>query len=148
MDAKDILAIVLSKKGQITTLTTEREVKVKKGQPTIFKSSKFQVRIGCNYENLATTKQGRENGNLPETNAGLPWGEWDQFPYTITHKGKTYLRVTAFNGNVYPVEYHDGNGNMIGKSEMQKIALASEFSKGDTVPTVFNIPLDTITSIK
>ena len=148
MNTNDILAIVLAKHGQITTLTTERKVKVKKGQHTIFKASKFQGRIGVNYENLKSTQAGREDGTLPQQNAGLPWGKWAQFPYTIEHNGKLYLRVTAFNGNIYPAEYHDESGNVMDKSEVQQMALASEFRNDDTVPSVFNIPLDSIKSIK
>jgi hypothetical protein len=45
------------------------------------------VRCGVEYRNLAQVK---ESGNEPQ---GLPWGEWEDYPYLITHKGNRYLRL-------------------------------------------------------
>jgi hypothetical protein len=45
------------------------------------------VRCGVEYRNLAQVK---ETGNEPQ---GLPWGEWEDYPYLITHKGNRYLRL-------------------------------------------------------
>lgn len=148
MNTAKILEIVFAKKGQIATLETKKAVKMKKGQPAFFKASKFQARVGVNYENLATTKEGRNDGTLPEENAGLPWGKWVAFPYLIEHNGKHYVRLTAFDGNKYPATFTDENGNVVDKDVVKAGALASEFKTTDDAPSVFNIPLENIVSIK
>tara|TARA_R110001592_G_scaffold151176_6_gene377439 strand:- start:282 stop:917 length:636 start_codon:yes stop_codon:yes gene_type:complete len=52
---------------------------------TITKITKCTVGCGGEYKNLASNK-GRETG-------GLPWGEWEVYPYAIAHKGNRYLRL-------------------------------------------------------
>lgn len=148
MNAAKILEIVLAKKGHIATIETRKPVKMKKNQPAFFKASKFQARVGVNYENLASTKEGREDGTLPEENAGLPWGKWVAFPYLIEHNGKHYVRVTAFDGNKYPATFTDVNGNVVDKETVKAGALASEFKSSEDTPSVFNIPLENIVNIK
>jgi transcription elongation factor GreA-like protein len=45
------------------------------------------VRTGIEYRNLSEVK---DNGIKPKN---LPWGEWESYPYAITHKGNRYLRL-------------------------------------------------------
>jgi transcription elongation factor GreA-like protein len=45
------------------------------------------VRTGIEYRNQKEVKEsGKEVGSLP-------WGEWETYPYLITHKGNRYLRL-------------------------------------------------------
>ena len=53
------------------------------------------VRTGVEFKNLAVNED-RETGKLP-------WGEWDTYPYLITHKGNRYLRL--YLGNSMKVFY-------------------------------------------
>ncbi len=71
---------LLTRKGQIATLVTERPCKVRKGRDAITKRSEFQCRVGVDYDNIKTVIAGRANGEKPEENAGLPWGVWALFP--------------------------------------------------------------------
>ena len=45
------------------------------------------VRTGIEFRNQKEVKEsGKEVGSLP-------WGEWEAYPYAITHKGNRYLRL-------------------------------------------------------
>jgi hypothetical protein len=146
MTTLDISKILLMK-GQICTFKTRKEVKVKKNCPTFFKVSQFQGRIGIQYDNMATVKEKREDGRLPSENQGLTWGEWENYPYTIQHKGRRYLRVSKANtSNRWPSKFYDANGNEVPKEVVQQVALASEFAeKGDI--EVLAIPMDNIVEV-
>ena len=80
-------------KGQNVRVKWVRPVKVKKGQTVYFKETSGKFAAGIDYENMVKVQQGRDNGELPSENAGLPWGHWMDFPYLIGHKGKTYVRL-------------------------------------------------------
>jgi hypothetical protein len=143
-----MLELLMSRKGQIVTVKTTRPVKMKKGQAEVTKTSEFQCRVGVNYENMAAVKEGRANGELPAENAGLPWGEWLEFPYTIGHKGETYVRCTMLN-NAFrraPV-FTLADGSVVDKEVVKAGALASEFREGDD-NLVFNIKVSSLVEVK
>lgn len=143
-----MLELLMARKGQIVTVKTERPLKVKKNQREIIKTSEFQCRVGVDYDAIKVVKEGRENGDLPAENAGLPWGEWIEFPYTIGHKGETYVRCTRLNSTFRrePV-YKYLDGTVIDKATAKLAALASEFKEGvDSV--VFNIKLSSLLDVK
>ena len=138
---------LLSRRGQIVTVETERAMKVRKGQDPITKRSEFQCRVGVNYDNIKAVQEKRESGELPRENAGLPWGEWALFPYVITHKGEYYVRCTVIrNGFRKAAEYRRGD-QLITKEEAQIACLASEFKLGDD-NEVFNIKVSSIRAVR
>jgi hypothetical protein len=141
------LDTLLTRKGQIVTVKTTRPVKVRKGMPAINKTSEFQCRVGVNYDNIATVKEGRTDGTLPAENAGLPWGEWEIFPYVIAHKGERYVRCTLLQNNFHraPV-FTLEDGSVIAKEDVIPMALASEFKEGND-NAVFNIKLSSILDV-
>lgn len=141
------LDTLLSRKGQIVTVETERSMKVRKNQEPILKQSEFQCRVGVNYDNIASVKEGRANGEKPAENAGLPWGEWVVFPYVIAHKGEYYVRCTVVRNNFRKAAKFIRGGVEISKEEAQIACLASEFSEGGD-NEVFNIKVSSIRSVK
>lgn len=141
-----MLDTLLARKGQIATITTERAVKVRKNELPITKTSTFQCRVGVDYENIKTIKEGRANGTMPMESAGLPWGTWAEFPYVIEHKGTYYFRCTRIRNNYIPKTMYTRNGNPISKEVAQQAALASEFKSGDD-NEVFNIKVDSILDV-
>lgn len=143
-----MLELLMSRKGQIVTVKTQRPVKMKKGQAEVFKASEFQCRVGVNYDNIAAVKEGRANGELPAENAGLPWGEWLEFPYTIGHKGETYVRCTLLNNGFRraPV-FTLADGTVVDRETVKAGALASEFRDGDD-SVVFNIKVSSLVEVK
>lgn len=145
---------LMSRKGQIVTVKTKRPLKMRKGVEPVFKTSDFQCRVGVDYENIATVKEGRANGELPAENQGLPWGEWAVFPYVIKHtsKGATqeelYVRCTMLNNGYRRAPVFElADGTVIAKEEAMLMALASEFKEGDD-NAVFNIKLSSVLEVK
>ncbi len=140
------IALLMSRKGQIVTVTTERFCKVRKGVDPIIKRSTFQCRVGVNYDNIAAVQAGRANGTLPEKNAGLPYGEWAIFPFLIEVKGDYHIRCTAIKNNFKRSSEYFQYNQAITKQEAEVKCLASEFGKG-TAPEVFNIKMSSLIDI-
>ena len=69
------------------------------------KSVTAVVRSGITYDNVGDVIAGREDGTLPEENAGLPWGEWVTFPLHIAHKGADYVRLYPAKGGKVTATY-------------------------------------------
>jgi hypothetical protein len=145
----NFLETLMSRKGQIVTVKTIRAVKMRKGQPAVNKASEFQCRVGVTYDNIQAVQDGRADGTLPAQNAGLPWGEWIEFPYTIGHKGETYVRCTLLKNNFRraPV-FTLMDGTEIARADVMPLALASEFKEKDEDSVVFNIKLSSILDVK
>jgi hypothetical protein len=133
-------------KGQIVTLKTRRPMKMRKGRETIEKESVFQCRLGVTYDNIQNVQDKRALGELPITNAGLPWGEWVFHPYIIEYKDQYYFRCTVLNNpnSVHKTRYIR-DGIDITKEEAMIDCLGSEFSTSDN--DVFNIKVDNIVEV-
>lgn len=136
---------LLDMKGTIATLKTVRTMKMRKGRAEILKQSTFQCRLGVNYDNIAAVQEKRENGTLPAENAGLPWGEWIQFPHLIGHKGNHYMRCTTVNSGFVPKVCFYQNGKEITKEQAEVDCLASEFAEKDN--EVFTIKVESIIEV-
>lgn len=134
-------------KGQICTLRTMKDCKVRKGETPIVKDSVFQCRIGITYDNIAAVQEKRELGILPAENAGLPWGRWIIFNYLIEHKDEYYFRCTMLH-NVHSVHERRflRNGIEISVDEAKAACLASEF-KDMSDNDVFCIKVNNIMEI-
>lgn len=143
----DMLQTLLNRRGQIATITTERPLRVRKGQAPITKISTFQCRVGVDYDNIQTVREKRESGELPEENAGLPWGRWINFPYVIEHSGTTYFRCTRIRNNFRPRTTYIRNGVEITRDEAEDAALASEFRSTESDNEVFNIKVASIREV-
>lgn len=125
--ARSHLRKALKLKGQWTAMLWERRLKTLKGVESIItKQTSCMARIGVDYENKASTIEGRASGELPATNQGLPWGQWARFPYLIKHKGGLYLRVIPRAGKPLKTIYRI-NGQICRREEVESLCLASEF---------------------
>ncbi len=132
-------------KGQIVRIETERDCKMRAGQPMVRKSSVFLCRVGVDYENMKSTKEGRADGSLPAENAGLPWGRWMIFPYVIEHKGEVYFRMTTMPGAKRWSPSYTRNGKQISADEAKVVCLGSEFTEKEN--TVFTVKIGSILKI-
>lgn len=63
------------------------------------KRTQGAFRAGIDYANLSEVKEAIARGERGEVES-LPWGEWDKFPYSIKHKGKTYFRFYPATGGI------------------------------------------------
>jgi hypothetical protein len=88
----------------VNTLGVEWQTEVKPAAAwrthTLTKVTTAVVMTGVEYRNLAVNSE-------VETGA-LPWGEWSQYPYVVTHKGNDYLRVNTVDGTVKTRYFVDG----------------------------------------
>ena len=101
MDTQDYLTAIRS---GVNTLGMEWQTEVKPAAKwrghTLTKISRAICLTGVEYRNLAVNED-------TETGA-LPWGEWSQYPYVITHKGQDYLRIYAVDKTVTTRYFVDG----------------------------------------
>ena len=137
---------ILLMKGQICTIVTERQMKVKKGFTPVSKTTRFQCRLGINYDDIPSVKAKRDE--LDEiVKSSLPWGTWKHFPFIIEHKGTEYLRCTTIDNNFDAKAIYMQDDQIITKEEAQLQCYASEFPKTKTERVVFNIKMDSILRI-
>lgn len=144
---QQLLNTLLSRKQQIVTVSTERAMKVRKGEDAIVKRSEFQCLVGVVYDTIPEVVARRESGELPAENQGLPWGEWVEFPYVIAHKGEYYVRCTRAETAFQRRAEFIRNGELITREEAQAACLASEFREGDD-SVIFNIKVSSIRDLK
>jgi hypothetical protein len=143
------VARLVTLKGQFVVIRTVRDLKVYKGTVGHYeKDSTFTARIGVNYDNIGAVKEKRETGELPEENAGLPWGTWLIFPYIIAHKGNHYVRCTSVNGNAacVPTVRWLKDGVEISKETAMAVCTSAETGEKEE-RDVFTIKVESITHI-
>jgi hypothetical protein len=156
MKIEEIKNTLRAHKGQNLKASWKRVLKVKKsaGNVLIEKRTTVPVRGGIDYDNIKVVKEGREDGSLPEENAGLPWGEWVEFPLHIAHKGQDYIRLYPASGvnistgkEFIPITEYFFNGVPTSKESIQEFCLASEFPKDDERPLCFTVKAESIENI-
>lgn len=136
------------KKGTIRTVDYTKTLKTLKGcTDTVTKETTLNARFGVQYDNINDVKVARENGELPEKNQGLPWGEWKNFPYFIGHKETDYIRLSLVNGTKISTKYYI-NGNETDKETVKSICLKSEFQENDKPLEILTIKVDNIKAIR
>lgn len=136
------------KKGTYMKLSVKRPMKMKKGQPQLYKSWSATVKAGIDYDNISVVQEGRADGSLPEENAGLRGGQvWHTFPYVIQKVDGSFDYRFTRTGCAKPEScILDASGNKVDKEVAKEMAYSSEFSSSDT--PVFQIGEKYITAIK
>lgn len=71
---------------------------------TLSKRVRMVARAGIDFARLSSTREAIATGERGEVQP-LAWGEWESFPYTITHKGAAYFRLYPVAGSVPTVAY-------------------------------------------
>ena len=136
-------------KGSNLSAIFGKQLKTRKGVDSIVeKVTRIVVSSGKTYDNQALVKEGREDGTLPEENAGLPWGQWAEFPYHITHKEQDYVRFYSASGVAFEpkVEYYL-NGVQVDKATIQPLCLASEFPSRTEAPLAMTVKAENVKAI-
>ncbi len=111
------------------------------------------VKVGMDYDNKASVQAKRESGELPATNAGLPWGTWFEFPRIITHNGNFYLRFypATTDASQTSAEYYLATPTGTGACDTataRQYALASEFRDTDAALECFTIKLANLVALE
>ena len=124
-----------------------RPCKTRKGVNAIItKAVRCVGRIGIEYVNLNEVQEKREEGTLPSSNAGLPWGQWAEYPWLIENKGKYYLRL--YNGTsstTTPKATFFIDGVETTKEAVTPYLLASELGEKDG--DCFNCAIENLTRL-
>lgn len=150
MQINEIIQSLEYRKGSNLRVMWQKDMKVKKsaGDVKITKKTSIVARGGIEYDNMKVVQEGRADGSLPSENAGLPWGEWAQYPYHITHKGTDYARFYPASGLEFKPEVHYFmDGVEVSKEEIVDLCLASEFPKKDEEPLCFTVKAANVISI-
>jgi hypothetical protein len=147
-----IVAQLLSKRGQISTIETRRPLKLlskfKKLNTIGWKYSTMQVRSGVDYENTQYFKDKREDENSkPEAPIGR---EWLYFPYilrTTSDNPKLLFRFYTVNNNFKPKTKYVIDNHEVQKEDLPTYCLASEYQEREQLPC-FDLSIDTIEAVK
>lgn len=145
-----IKEVVKTRKGSNLSVIIERPVKTYSAHKAnnIVKTTQIVIRGGVEYDNIKAVQELRESGALPEENAGLPWGEWAEYPLHITHKGSDYARFYPASGiNFVPKVSFTMNGVEVDKATIEPLCLASEFAKKEEAPLCFTIKAENVKDI-
>lgn len=123
-----ITSKLLSKKGDTVSVTVERNMKMRKDQPVVTRSSTFECKIGANIDHTHT----------------LAWGEWLEFPYTITHKDELYMCCSNHSDAVtrYAID-----GVTVSDDIVKDMCLASEF-KSTLASDVFYLKASNVVNVE
>ncbi len=144
----NILETFLAKRGQYLSVVWQRAAKVLKTctcriEKRVVATS---LRAGVIYDNMANVQDKRESGDLPATNAGLPWGSWFLFPHIIEHKGGYYFRF-ALNREVSTfVTVWLKDGQPVTLDTIAHYLQASE-KRDDPMPDVITVKAQDIVSM-
>lgn len=135
-----------SKKGQFSRAAWVRNCKVKVGSPAVRKSTVMTVRAGIQYDNMKSVQDKRESGELPKENAGLPWGQWEVYPYLIQHNGTRYARLYPTASQSAQVAYFV-NGKEQSYEQVEGYLLASEKRNDKAAPDCITVKLADIVEL-
>lgn len=125
----------------------KRDMKTRKGVTAhCEKIVSCLVRAGVDYDAMKSVQAKRQAGELPQANAGLPWGEWVLFPRVIGHKGTLYFRFSrpSFAADMSIAFLRDGQP--VAKELLRGDCLASEFQERQDLDCL-TLKLDTLQSL-
>jgi len=151
MDKQKVIEVVeaalMAPKGANIIVEWLRPAKTRKTcTMTIEKHVRMVGRLGLNYDAQKDVIAKRASGELPEKNAGLPWGQWAIYPYLIEHKGTFYLRLyTGTSKTTHPMVEWLCEGVAVPKSLIENELLASELTEKDG--DCFNCKLENMMQI-
>lgn len=111
----------------LVTWSSEIKPKAEFKALKLVKTTTAQIRAGINYANMQSVKDAIANDERGEVGP-LPWGEWENFGYTITHKGERYVRLTP-TLNSKPSVIFSVNGKQVSRSEFAAYLTPSDSKK-------------------
>jgi hypothetical protein len=116
-------------KGQFISVTFTSSVKPKAAFKMVSLTKRTQgvFRAGVNFANLKPVLEGIAEGSRGEVGS-LPWGEWEYFPYTITHNGQRYIRLYPTENCQLKVQYF-ADGVEISREAFKGYLMPSDVKK-------------------
>ena len=116
-------------KGQFISVefTTEKKPRAEFKDTILAKRVRMVARAGIDFARLASVRDGIASGERGEVQP-LAWGEWERFPYTITHKGSRYFRLYPVAGSV-PTVIYTVNGEEVSREAWAGFLTPSDRAK-------------------
>ena len=109
------------KKGTNYKFVWVSDVKTLKNAPMdlkVIKMSNGVARFGIDYTHTKTFKI--KNLEEPTNSGGLPFGEWDIFPWLIKHNGEYYVRAYVSSFETKTKRKFFKNDSFVGNVELSK----------------------------
>jgi len=133
-------------------IETRKELELKKRDvpegTSVVKASRYGVRYGVKFENLASIQAAIEEGTRDDVGP-LPWGAWQEGQYNrvIIHKGADYLRLypASFAGMKHKTQWFL-NGAEVQFAAVENYIKADDKPKPHTAPC-FGVNVANIVSI-
>ena len=142
MDKATFLQEMESRKGQkalaewTSTVTTAA---AHKGR-VVQKHVRAVVEAGKAYANL--------NQNADRETGALPWGEWETFPFTITHKGADYLRLYRHENGFIDVTYTIDGEQVTAEQVAEMLTPSARERRHDGPTLTFTVKAENLTRIR
>jgi len=135
---------ILASKGQAVSVCFRSEVKPAASHKAhkLEKVVKTVSRAGVNFANISEVTEGIRKGERGKVQS-LPWGQWENFPHIITHKGSRYVRLYPF-GETKCRYYVDGVE--VSKTDFAALLTPSASAKllNKEIPQCFNVKAENI----
>jgi len=152
VNQQDIIAKLLSKKGQFASISYRRPLKLLKqyvnegmvGEKLVT----LTCRCGIDYSNLQSTIEKVENGSI-SCDGKLIGREWVLFPYLLKSlsTGKLLFRFYTVDNNNKADTRWFLDGQEIAQEALPTYCLKSEWGERDSLPC-FDLPVENIISVK
>jgi hypothetical protein len=143
----DALTRFFQAKGQFVKVVfaTEKRPKAAHKGAVLRKHTTGVFRAGIDFSKLKSVQDGIANGERGDVQP-LPWGEWERFPYLISHKEERYLRLyPAVNGKVTTT--YTVNGQTVDKVVFDGYLTPSDAKAPDKPLECFTVKLSNVISI-
>ena len=122
--------LMKANKGTFQSITWKSTVKPRaefKGLE-LTKQTSAVCKAGIDFSNLSSVKQGIASGERGEVES-LPWGEWELFPFTISHKGERFVRLYPAGHANQTNTVYQVSGKQVSKDEFKSYLTPSDIAK-------------------
>ena len=115
---------------------------------TLTKRTTMIVRTGVAFENLTSVKLAIAAGERGDVQP-LAWGEWEIYPYLITHRGAEYIRVTIDGIPNHASSFYEVDGQPVSRGEFLALLTPAKRAEAESGqrPEVLTIKAENIVSL-
>lgn len=148
MTIEQILPLLANRrKGTIITLLTDRPAKVLRTSAPLRKVSTYQVRIGHDYENQASTKEARAEGMAHRAEEDDYAKRLNEHLSFNKENGRVYLSCQPIDSAIRSAAFVETDGTIRLKADVLDRLQASE--KRDSAQSLhLRVPVDTIVELR
>lgn len=149
MTYENVMKRISDKRGNFRSILWERPLKTRKNVKDVIVKRTYgtSLRFGVEYDKMASTQKGRDDGTLPAENQGLRGRIWlvPNLTMRSLKTGNTLVRLSLAQNSTFRTEYFK-NGVKVEKSEIEPLVLKSEVASHE-MPNVFDLNVENILCI-